>query len=230
MNINLKKFSLTVLSSLTLTACGSGVSGNSQSAHTPSTSIHTPDNSKNNSTPNKNISNPPVNVSNPNNLEIKNNDKTGGAFIISGEDEHAILKKVDITTNSDLNVLYIDGTKIPLSSPSIKSNEWLNIRSGTGKVSIDGIETSRDLKVCCGKYTDTRIGTVLSKNKNEDTYFFYNGNLTRNMPVGGTVNYNTGDSILSSYHDELGDTDEAVGTSQFSADFVNKKLTGFFIC
>lgn len=99
MNINLKKFSLTVLSSLTLTACGSGgsggsgVSGNSQSAHTPSTSIHTPDNSKNNSTLNKNISNPPVNVSNPNNLEIKNNDKTGGAFIISGEDEHAILKK-----------------------------------------------------------------------------------------------------------------------------------------
>ena len=233
MNINLKKFSLTVLSSLTLTACGSGgsggsgVSGNSQSAHTPSTSIHTPDNSKNNSTPNKNILNPPVNVSNPNNLEIKDNDKIGGAFIISGEDEHAILKKVDITTNSDLNVLYIDGTKIPLSSPSIKSNEWLNIRSGTGKVSIDGIETSRDLKVCCGKYTDTRIGTVLSKNKNEDTYFFYNGNLTRNMPVGGTVNYNTGDSILSSYHDELGDTDEAVGTSQFSADFVNKKLTGF---
>ena len=120
--------------------------------------------------------------------------------------------------------MYIDGTKIPLSSPSIKSNGWLDIRSD--KVSIDGIETSRDIKVCCGKYTDTRIGTVLSKNKNEDTYFFYNGNLTRNMPVGGTVNYNTGDSILSSYHDELGDTDEAVGTSQFSADFVNKKLTG----
>lgn len=93
MNINLKKFSLTVLSSLTLTACGSGVSGNSQSAHTPSTSIHTPDNSQNNSAPNKNISTPPVNVSNANNLEIKNNDKTGGAFIISGEDEHAILKK-----------------------------------------------------------------------------------------------------------------------------------------
>ena len=228
MNINLKKFSLTVLSSLTLTACGSGgsgVSGNSQSAHTPSTSIHTPDNSKNNSTPNKNILNPPVNVSNPNNLEIKDNDKIGGAFIISGEDEHVTLKTVDITTNSDLNTLYIDGTKIPLSSLSVKSDRWLDIRSD--KVSIDGIETSRDLKVCCGKYTDTRIGTVLSKNENEDTYFFYNGNLTRNMPVGGTVNYNTGDSILSSYHDELGDTDEAVGTSQFSADFVNKKLTGF---
>ncbi|MEX4505332.1 transferrin-binding protein-like solute binding protein [Haemophilus influenzae] len=223
MTINLTKFSLTILVALTLTACGSsGGSGDSQSAHTPSTSIHT----QNNSTPNKNTSTPPVNVSNANNLEIKNNDKTGGAFIISEEDGHVTLKKVDITTNSDLNVLYIDGTKIPLSSPSIKSNGWLNIRSGTGKVSIDGIETSRDLKVCCGKYTDTRIGKVLSKNKNEDTYFFYNGNLTRNMPVGGTVNYNTGDSILSSYHDELGDTDEAVGTSQFSADFVNKKLTG----
>lgn len=225
MNINLKKFSLTILAALTLTACGSGGgSGNSQSAHTPSTSIHTPDNSKNNSTPNKNILNPPVNVSNPNNLEIKDNDKIGGAFIISGEDEHVTLKTVDITTNSDLNTLYIDGTKIPLSSLSVKSDRWLDIRSG--KVSIDGIETSRDLKVCCGKYTDTRIGTVLSKNENEDTYFFYNGNLTRNMPVGGTVNYNTGDSILSSYHDELGDTDEAVGTSQFSADFINKKLTG----
>lgn len=120
--------------------------------------------------------------------------------------------------------MYINGTKIPLSSPSIKSSGWLDISSD--KVSIDGIETSRDIKVCCGKYTDTRIGTVLSKNENEDTYFFYNGNLTRNMPVGGTVNYNTGDSILLSYHDELGDTDEAVGTSQFSADFINKKLTG----
>ncbi|TPG99781.1 Slam-dependent surface lipoprotein [Haemophilus haemolyticus] len=227
MNINLKKFSLTILAALTLTACGSGGgSADSQSAHISSTSIHTPDNSKNNSIPNKNTSTPPVNVPNANNVEIKNNDKTGSAFIISGEDEHLILKKVDITTNSDLNVLYIDGTKIPLSSPSIKSNEWLNIRSGTGKVSIDGIETSRDIKVCCGKYTDTRIGTVLSKNENEDTYFFYNGNLTRNMPNGGTAIYNTGDSILSSYHDELGDTDEAVGTSQFSADFVNKKLTG----
>ena len=195
MNINLKKFSLTILAALTLTACGSsGGSGDSQSSHTPSTSIHT-----------------------------QNNDKTGGAFIISGEDELATLKKVEIT-NSDLNILYINGTKIPLSSPSIKSSGWLDISSD--KVSIDGIETSRDIKVCCGKYTDTRIGTVLSKNENEDTYFFYNGNLTRNMPVGGTVNYNTGDSILSSYHDELGDTDEAVGTSQFSADFINKKLTG----
>ena len=158
MNINLKKFSLTILAALTLTACGSGGgSGNSQSAHTPSTSIHTPDNSKNNSPPNKNILNPPVNVSNPNNLEIKDNDKIGGAFIISGEDEHVTLKTVDITTNSDLNTLYIDGTKIPLSSLSVKSDRWLDIRSD--KVSIDGIETSRDLKVCCGKYTDTRIGT-----------------------------------------------------------------------
>ena len=218
------KFSLTALATLTLAACGSSGGGNSQSTHTPSTSIHTQDNSQNNSTPNKNISTPPVNVSNANNLEIKNNDKTGGAFILSEEDEHVTLKKVDITTNSDLNVLYIDSTKIPLSSPSINSNEWSNISSDT--VSIDGIKTSRDLQVCCGKYTDTRIGNVLSKNKNEDTYFFYNGNLTRNMPVGGIVNYNTGDSILSSYHDELGDTDEAVGTSQFSADFVNKKLTG----
>ena len=133
------KFSLTALATLTLAACGSSGGGNSQSTHTPSTSIHTQDNSQNNSTPNKNISTPPVNVSNANNLEIKNNDKTGGAFILSEEDEHVTLKKVDITTNSDLNVLYIDSTKIPLSSPSINSNGWSNISSDT--VSIDGIKT-----------------------------------------------------------------------------------------
>lgn len=222
------KFSLTALATLTLAACGSsGRSGNSQSVHTPSTSIHTPDNSQNNSATNKNISTPPVNVSNANNLEIKNNDKTGDSFIISEENKYLTSKKVDITTNYDLNVLYIGDTKILLSSPSIKLNGWLNVRSGISDY-IDGIKNSTNLRVCCGKYTDTRIGTVSIKNenKNEDTYFFYNGNLTRNMPNGGTAIYNTGDSILLSYHDELGNTDEDFGTSQFSADFVNKKLTG----
>ena len=88
------KFSLTALATLTLAACGSsGGSGNSQSVHTPSTSIHTPDNSQNNSAPNKNISTPPVNVSNANNLEIKNNDKTGDSFIISEENKYLTSKK-----------------------------------------------------------------------------------------------------------------------------------------
>ena len=71
--------------------------------------------------------------------------------------------------------MYINGTKIPLSSPSIKSSGWLDISSD--KVSIDGIETSRDIKVCCGKSTDTRIGTVLSKNENKDYFLAANAPL-----------------------------------------------------
>ena len=81
------------------------------------------------------------------------------------------------------------------------------------------------LEVCCGTYSNVRFGAIESQDASQNDIFFYNGYPTTSIPSSGVVTYR-GDSIITADTDKLPDEDYVKGSSTFTADFGNKKLTG----
>ena len=200
------KFSLTALATLTLAACGSS-GGSDNSA---------PDNGQNqiNSTA----------VGNNNPVQVSSNE-TGAALVANGEDDNANIKRANLT-DYNLETLSIDGKTVRIAPPSnggnIFSGSWAEYGAGS---KFNGYEFPNNVSVCCGKYTNVRIGVIGNTEAGQEDIFFYNGNPTKSMPSSGVVPYR-GHSVISAEADKLPDEDYIKGSSTFTADFGNKKLTG----
>ena len=201
------KFSLTALATLTLAACGSS-GGSDNSA---------PDNGQNqiNSTA----------PGNNNPVKVSSNGTGGAALVATGEDNNANVKRANLT-DYNLETLSIDGKTVRIAPPSngstIFSGSWTEYGAG---VTFNGYKFPNTVSVCCGKYTDVRIGAIGSTEAGQEDILFYNGNPTKSMPSSGVVTYR-GDSVISADTDKLPDEEYVKGSSTFTADFGNKKLTG----
>ena len=204
MKNSIVKFTLTTLAVLTLVACGSGGGDSS-----PSSS------SVNNTQKQQAKSVKPTVPSQPTTPEKKTTKEnqstdeksTGGALVISGQDDKVQVKNV-VLTDSNIKELSIDGRRIKLAYPGIYADGW-QIVNGTN--------------VCCGKYENVRIGAVMSQGPGESDIIFYNGIPTKNMPQSGSVSYK-GDSIISGA--DINDEDYVSGKSNFTVNFDSKKLSG----
>ena len=200
------KFSLTALATLTLAACGSS-GGSDNSA---------PDNGQNKINSTAPGNNNPVQVS---------SNETGAALVATSEDDNANVKRANLT-DYNLETLSIDGKTVRIAPPSnggnIFSGDWAEYAAG---VTFNGYKFPNNVSVCCGKYTNVRIGTIGNIEAGQEDIFFYNGNPTKSMPSSGVVPYR-GDSVISADSDKLPDEDYIKGSSTFTADFGNKKLTG----
>ena len=200
------KFSLTALATLTLAACGSS-GGSDNSA---------PDNGQNQINSTAPGNNNPVQVS---------SNETGAALVATGEDDNANIKRANLT-DYNLETLSIDGKTVRIAPPSnggnIFSGSWTEYGSG---VTFNGYKFPNNVSVCCGKYTNVRIGTISNIEAGQEDIFFYNGNPAKSMPSSGVVTYR-GDSVISADTDKLPDEDYIKGSSTFTADFSNKELTG----
>ena len=138
--------------------------------------------------------------------------------MVKGSDGNISLKNVTLTDPS-FTQINVDGKVVPIGfGPGISSYGWSSISSR----SINGVALNGKLEVCCGKYSNVRFGAIESQEEGQDDILFYNGNTTKNMPTSGVVTYK-GDSLISA--EKLTD-DYTKGSSQFSADFGSKKLTG----
>ena len=200
------KFSLTALAALTLAACGSsGGSGDSATDNGQ--------NQINSTTP-----------SNNNPVQVSSN-RTGAVLVATGEDNNANVKRVNLT-DYNLETLFIDGKTVRIAPPSnggtIFSGGWTKYGAG---VTFNGYKFPNTVSVCCGKYTDVRMGAIGSTGPGQEDILFYNGNPTNSMPSSGVASY-AGDSIITADTDKLPDEDYVKGSSTFTADFGNKKLTG----
>ena len=204
------KFSLTALATLTLAACGSS-GGSDNSA---------PDNGQNQINSTAPGNNNPVQVS-----SNGTGNGTGAALVTTGEDNNANVKRANLT-DYNLETLSIDGKTVRIAPPSngstIFSGSWTEYGAG---VTFNGYKFPTTVSVCCGKYTDVRIGAIGSTEAGQEDILFYNGNPTKSMPSSGVVTYR-GDSVISADTDKLPDEDYVKGSSTFTADFGNKKLTG----
>lgn len=206
------KFSLTALAALTLAACGSsggGDAGSSSQAPTkdkPATQANQPTKKQNNS-------NTPM-------LPSSNN-KTGGVIVVDDEGGRVVTKNIALTS-PNLYKINVDGKDIPIGfGPGISSGDWTVSKAQT----INGMKLNGKLEVCCGSYSNVRFGAIESQDPSQDDILFYNGYPTTSMPSSGVASYR-GDSIISADTDKLPDEDYLKGSSSFTADFGNKKLTG----
>ena len=206
------KFSLTALATLTLAACGSSGGGDAGSRSQAPTKDK-PAAQANQPTKKQNNSNTPM-------LPSSNN-KTGGVIVVDDEGGRVVTKNIALTS-PNLYKINVDGKDIPIGfGPGISARGWTQATAKT----INGMKLNGKLEVCCGAYSDVRFGAIESQDPSQDDMFFYNGYPTTSMPSSGVVTYR-GDSIISADTDKLPDEDYFKGSSSFSADFGNKKLTG----
>ena len=206
------KFSLTALATLTLAACGSSGGGDVGSRSQAPTKDK-PAAQANQPTKKQNNSNTPM-------LPSSNN-KTGGVIVVDDEGGRVVTKNIALTS-PNLYKINVDGKDIPIGfGPGISARGWTQATAKT----INGMKLNGKLEVCCGAYSDVRFGAIESQDPSQDDMFFYNGYPTTSMPSSGVVTYR-GDSIISADTDKLPDEDYLKGSSSFSADFGNKKLTG----
>ena len=206
------KFSLTALATLTLAACGSSGGGDAGSRSQAPTKDK-PTAQANQPTKKQNNSNTPM-------LPSSNN-KTGGVIVVDDEGGRVVTKNIALTS-PNLYKINVDGKDIPIGfGPGISARGWTQATAKT----INGMKLNGKLEVCCGAYSDVRFGAIESQDPSQDDMFFYNGYPTTSMPSSGVVTYR-GDSIISADTDKLPDEDYLKGSSSFSADFGNKKLTG----
>ena len=206
------KFSLTALATLTLAACGSSGGGDAGSRSQAPTKDK-PAAQANQPTKKQNNSNTPM-------LPSSNN-KTGGVIVVDDEGGRVVTKNIALTS-PNLYKINVDGKDIPIGfGPGISARGWTQATAKT----INGMKLNGKLEVCCGAYSDVRFGAIESQDPSQDDMFFYNGYPTTSMPSSGVVTYR-GDSIISADTDKLPDEDYLKGSSSFSADFGNKKLTG----
>ena len=207
------KFSLTALATLTLAACGSSGGGDAGSRSQAPTKDK-PAAQANQPTKKQNNSNTPMLPS--------SNDKTGGAIVVDSDNKGNVTAKTVALTSANLYKINVDGKDIPIGfGPGISSGGWAVSKAQT----INGMKLNGKLEVCCGTYSNVRFGAIESQDPSQDDIFFYNGYPTTSMPSSGVVTYR-GDSIISADTDKLPDEDYLKGSSSFSADFGNKKLTG----
>ena len=206
------KFSLTALATLTLAACGSSGGGDAGSRSQAPTKDK-PAAQANQPTKKQNNSNTPM-------LPSSNN-KTGGVIVVDDEGGRVVTKNIALTS-PNLYKINVDGKDIPIGfGPGISARGWTQATAKT----INGMKLNGKLEVCCCAYSDVRFGAIESQDPSQDDMFFYNGYPTTSMPSSGVVTYR-GDSIISADTDKLPDEDYLKGSSSFSADFGNKKLTG----
>lgn len=161
---------------------------------------------------------------NNNPVQVSSNG-TGAALVTTGEDNNANVKRANLT-DYNLETLSINGKTVRIAPPSngstIFSGSWTEYGAG---VTFNGYKFPNTVSVCCGKYTDVRIGAIGSTEAGQEDILFYNGNPTKSMPSSGVATYR-GDSVISADTDKLPDEDYVKGSSTFTADFGNKKLTG----
>ena len=212
MKNSILKFSLTALATLTLAACGSSGGGDAGSRSQAPTKDK-PATQANQPTKKQNNSNTPM-------LPSSNN-KTGGVIVVDNEGDNVVTKNIALTS-PDLYKINVDGKDIPIGfGPGISSVGWAVSKAQT----INGMKLNGKLEVCCGTYSNVRFGAIESQDPSQDDIFFYNGYPTTSMPSSSVVTYR-GDSIISADTDKLPDEDYLKGSSTFTADFGNKKLTG----
>ena len=214
------KFSLTTLAALTLAACGSsggGDAGSSSQAPTKDKqSAQTTQPSKKQSQPVKKQKN------SSNSASTSSNNKTGGAIVIDSDNKGNVTAKTVSLTSANLYKINVDGKDIPIGfGPGISARGWTQATAKT----INGMKLNGKLEVCCGSYSNVRFGAIESQDPSQDDILFYNGYPTTSMPSSGVASYR-GDSIISADTDKLPDEDYLKGSSSFTADFGNKKLTG----
>lgn len=196
---NITKLGLTALACLVLSACGSSKGGDNSANQPPQTSPTV-------------VNTPVVNPTPPAPISpVQNDNRTGGAFVISGEDDQVVVTRKAITSSDDFKQkIVLDGKEITIGFPGIGSGGWSNLGP---------------IHTCCGRYSDVRFGVVESSNQNENDFFFYNGNVTQAMPASGTATYN-GHFMVSGDTEQFEDEDYLTGTATFNADFANKTLLG----
>ena len=214
------KFSLTTLAALTLAACGSsggGDAGSSSQAPTKDKqSAQTTQSSKKQSQPVKKQKN------SSNSASTSLNNKTGGSIVIDSDNKGKVTAKTVALTSANLYKINVDGKDIPIGfGPGISARGWTQATAKT----INGMKLNGKLEVCCGSYSNVRFGAIESQDPSQDDILFYNGYPTTSMPSSGVASYR-GDSIISADTDKLPDEDYLKGSSSFTADFGNKKLTG----
>ena len=207
------KFSLTTLAALTLAACGSSGGGDAGSSSQAPTKDKQAAQTTQSAKKQKNSSN---------SASTSSNNKTGGAIVIDSDNKGNVTAKTVALTSANLYKINVDGKDIPIGfGPGISSGGWAVSKAQT----INGMKLNGKLEVCCGTYSNVRFGAIESQDPSQDDILFYNGYPTTSMPSSGVVTYR-GDSIISADTDKLPDEDYFKGSSSFSADFGNKKLTG----
>ena len=214
------KFSLTALAALTLAACGSsggGDAGSSSQAPTKDKqAAQTTQSAKKQTQPVKKQKN------SSNSASTSSNNKTGGAIVIDSDNKGKVTAKTVALTSANLYKINVDGKDIPIGfGPGISARGWTQATAKT----INGMKLNGKLEVCCGSYSNVRFGAIESQDPSQDDILFYNGYPTTSMPSSGVASYR-GDSIISADTDKLPDEDYLKGSSSFTADFGNKKLTG----
>ena len=217
------KFSLTALATLTLAACGSSGGGDVGSRSQAPTKDK-PAAQANQPTKKQNNSNQPTKKQNNSNTPMlpSSNNKTGGAIVVDSDNKGNVTAKTVALTSANLYKINVDGKDIPIGfGPGIGSGGWSVSKAQT----INGMKLNGKLEACCGSYSNVRFGAIESQDPSQDDILFYNGYPTTSMPSSGVVTYR-GDSIISADTDKLPDEDYLKGSSSFSADFGNKKLTG----
>ncbi|EJP29712.1 putative transferrin-binding protein 2 [Haemophilus sputorum HK 2154] len=195
------KFGATALAALVLSACGSSGGGSNNNEATPA----------NNQTQ-QNQSNPSA----ANNSAQPNQQASSGtgAALVASDSTSLSIRRVELKGYNTTSI-NVDGTNVAIGFPGISAGDWLNAKAN-----------GRDLKVCCGIYSDMRFGLTDSLDDNGNAYVFYNGNPTRNMPTSGSASY-SGQSIISANVPALDKEGFYTGTSQFNVDFGNKTLNGY---
>ena len=207
------KFSLTALAALTLAACGSSGGGDAGSSSQAPTKDKQAAQTTQPAKKQNNSSNP---------ASTSSNNKTGGAIVVDSDNKGHVTAKTVALTSANLYKINVDGKDIPIGfGPGISARGWTQATAKT----INGMKLNGKLEACCGSYSNVRFGAIESQDPSQDDMFFYNGYPTTSMPSSGVVTYR-GDSIISADTDKLPDEDYLKGSSSFSADFGNKKLTG----
>ena len=157
-----------------------------------------------------------------NSASTSSNNKTGGAIVIDSDNKGNVTAKTVALTSANLYKINVDGKDIPIGfGPGISARGWTQATAKT----INGMKLNGKLEVCCGSYSNVRFGAIESQDPSQDDILFYNGYPTTSMPSSGVASYR-GDSIISADTDKLPDEDYLKGSSSFTADFGNKKLTG----
>lgn len=202
MNINLKKFSLTILAALTLTACGSGSGASASNAPTaqPSTPATQPSEQAVLEMPKRSPTN------------------TGLVFSIKTESEEDSVGQINTINNEQelSNRTLTSGKQIPIAFTE-NWNEAKYIEQP-----LNGVP-----HICCNKYTAMRFGAIASNEAGQNDILFYNGIPTEKLPDSGEVTYE-GESIMTSKESVIPD-DYMKGSSKFIVNFGDKKLSGSLI-
>ena len=207
------KFSLTALSALTLAACGSSGGGDAGSSSQAPTKDKQAAQTTQPAKKQNNSSNP---------VSTSSNNKTGGAIVVDSDNKGHVTAKTVALTSANLYKINVDGKDIPIGfGPGISARGWTQATAKT----INGMKLNGKLEVCCGSYSNVRFGAIESQDPSQDDILFYNGYPTTSMPSSGVAS-SRGDSIISADTDKLPDEDYLKGSSSFTADFGNKKLTG----